>query len=73
MGHPIAGRAKILRCIQTDAPIAVADVMERLEMKKEYFSKYRDRLIKKEILTATARGQLMFALPRFSYFITSRF
>ena len=64
---------KILRRIQTDAPVSVADVIERSDMKKEYFSKYRDRLIKKGILTATARGQLMFALPRFSYFITSRF
>lgn len=64
---------KILRCIQTDAPIAVADIMKRSNMKKESFSQYRDRLIKKGVLTATARGQLMFALPRFNSFIASRF
>lgn len=38
-------------------------------MKKEYFSRYRDRLIKKGILVSPTRGKLMFNLPRFKEFI----
>ncbi len=38
-------------------------------MKKEYFSRYRERLIKKGILYSPAHGKLIFALPRFKEFI----
>lgn len=60
---------KIVMSFQTNSSIPVSTILERAGMKKEYFSRYRDRLIKKGILVSPMRGKLMFNLPRFKEFI----
>lgn len=45
------------------------DIMSRVGMNKSTFSQYRSRLIKKGIVTAPERGELVFALPRFAEFV----
>lgn len=59
----------IAKTFKTNEEIGVNEVLSRNEMTKEYFSQYRDRLLKKGILTAPSRGRLCFALPRFKEFI----
>jgi len=54
---------------QTNSSVPVSIILERTGMKKEYFSRYRDRLIKKGILLSPMRGKLTFNLPRFKEFI----
>lgn len=63
----------ILQLFDTNEAISVSDILEKSGLKKEYFSKYRDRLMKKGVLISPSRGQLMFALPRFKEYIESRF
>ena len=60
---------KIVMSFQTNSSLSVSTILERTGMKKEYFSRYRDRLIKKGILISPTRGKLMFNLPRFKEFI----
>lgn len=60
---------KIVMSFQTNSSIPVSAILGRTGMKKEYFSRYRDRLIKKGILVSPTREKLMFNLPRFKEFI----
>lgn len=60
---------KIVKSFQSNSTVNVSDILERCAMKKEYFSRYRDRLIKKGIVTSPSRGKLLFALPRYKEFI----
>ncbi len=60
---------KVVLSFQTNAIISVSIILERTGMKKEYFSRYRDRLIKKGILFSPSRGKLIFSLPRFKEFV----
>jgi hypothetical protein len=48
------------------------NIMALSGMKKNEFSVYRDRLIKKGLVVGKTRGQLTFALPRFENFIETR-
>ncbi len=59
----------IVKVFNTNNSVPVSSILERTGMKKEYFSRYRDRLIKKGILVSLERGKLSFALPRFHEFI----
>ena len=63
---------KILKNVNTNENIDVQSVMIKAKINKQYFSKYRDRLIKKGIIVSQARGTICFALPRFKEFIDSR-
>ncbi len=45
------------------------DIMKLCNMKKNEFSVYRDRLIKKGIINGKVRGQIAFTLPRFKEFV----
>ena len=60
---------KIVVSFQTNSAVLVSAILEKTGMKKEYFSRYRDRLIKKGILLSPARGKLIFNLPRFKEFV----
>lgn len=60
---------KLLRSFRTNGSINVKDILERNDITKEYFSRYRDRLLKNGVLISPARGTLAFALPRFKEFI----
>lgn len=59
----------IIKIFNTNGIVDVSFILEKASMSKEYFSRYRDRLIKKGILTCPSRGKLMFALPRFKEFV----
>ena len=59
----------IVKSFNTNNSVSISTILERTGMKKEYFSRYRDRLIKKGILISLERGKLSFALPRFNEFI----
>ena len=63
---------KILSLFKTNGSVAVASLLERGEMTKGYFSRYRDRLIKKGVIASTGTGKLAFALPRFNEFIETQ-
>ena len=63
---------KILKSFASDGPVRVSTIMESAGMKKESFSKYRDRLIKKGIVFAPSHGELAFTLPRFEVFVSTR-
>ena len=62
----------ILKEFRTNGNVRVGDILVKAKMTKEYFSKYRARLLDKGIVVSTARGQLTFALPRFKEFIDTR-
>ena len=62
----------ILSSIKTNNAVPVAHILKDLNMTKEYFSQYRDRLIKKGLLDSSKRGYLTLALPRFSNFIQNK-
>ena len=64
---------QILSLFDDDATISVKAILDNLGMRKEYFSKYRERLIKKGIIISPSRGKLALALPRFRRFMDSRF
>lgn len=63
----------ILYALPDESAVTVKTIMENAKMKKESFSKYRDRLIKKGVLVCPSRGKLAFALPRFRHFLDTRF
>lgn len=59
----------IVKVFNTNGIVDVATILEKTNMKKEYFSRYRERLLRKGILICPNRGKLIFALPRFKEFI----
>ena len=63
---------KIVELFDSDNSINVSTLLEKGEMTKEYFSRYRDRLIKKGVLASLERGKISFALPRFKEFIENK-
>ena len=48
------------------------ELRERLEMKSELFSVYRDRLKRKGVIDTSEYGKLALALPRFAEFAEMR-
>lgn len=60
---------KIVSAFDDESPIEIGALLKKLTMSKEYFSRYRDRLLKKGVLVAPSHGLLSFALPRFKAFI----
>ena len=64
---------KILRAFKTNDSVPVSHLLSELNMKKEYFSKYRERLLKKGVVVSPGKGLLSFSLPRFNEFISTRF
>lgn len=63
---------EILTSIKSNNAASVASILKELNMSKEYFSRYRDRLIKKGLLDGSQRGSLIFLLPRFYEFIQNK-
>ena len=64
---------RILHSFKSNESVKVCFLLEKLNMDKGYFSKYRDRLLKKGVVVAPSKGTLMFALPRFREFIDTRY
>ena len=63
---------KILRAFKTNDSVPVSHLLSELNMKKEYFSKYRERLLKKGVVVSPGKGLLSFSLPRFNEFISTK-
>ncbi len=59
----------ILGVIAEEKCYYVKDLKEKLEMKANMFSVYRDRLLRKGILNGEVRGKLEFALPFFDEYV----
>ena len=60
---------QILGVIAEEKCYFVKDLKEKLKMKPNMFSVYRDRLIRKGILTSEIRGKLEYALPFFDEYV----
>lgn len=63
---------KILTELAKSGVCKVKELRERLEMKSELFSVYRDRLKRKGVIDTSEYGKLALALPRFAEFAEMR-
>lgn len=63
---------KILTEISASGETKVKNIRERLKMKSELFSVYRERLKRKGVLDTGKYGEISFALPRFAEFVMER-
>ena len=63
---------KILTELAKSGVCKVKELRERLEMKSELFSVYRDRLKRKGVIDTSEYGNLALALPRFAEFAEMR-
>ena len=63
------GEIRFLTVMATDQLTKVKELKETLHLKPNEFSVYRDRLIKKGVLSGEVRGSLSFALPLFDDYI----
>ena len=50
----------------------VKDIREKLDMKPELFSVYRDRLKRKGVIDTRQYGKIAMALPRFEEYVKNR-
>ena len=63
---------KILIEMSVSGETKVKNIRERIEMKSEKFSIYRDRLKRKGVLDTSKYGEVSFILPRFAEFVLTR-
>ena len=60
---------KILKAFESDSVNSVENLLNKSKMKKNVFSVYRDRLIKRGIIESPEYGKLSLKLPRFYEFL----
>lgn len=60
---------EVLKAMALSDSQKVEDVREKCKMNSSEFSVYRERLIKKSLITAIKRGYIDYVLPRFKEFI----
>ncbi len=60
---------KVLLGIKSNDPIKISSLCENINMDIKTLSVYRDRLIKKGLITAPKYGYIEFSLPRFSEYL----
>lgn len=63
---------KILTEILKSGESRVKNIRERLKMKSELFSVYRERLKRKGVIDTREYGKIAFALPRFAEFVENQ-
>ena len=63
---------KKIICSMSEEEMTVKDIITLNNMSNEYFSNYRDRLIKKGIVYSSSYGKIKFALPRFLEYIITK-
>lgn len=63
---------KILTAMNSNNKVKIGTLLDNLNMKKEYFSQYRSRLIKKGLIDGQEHGFIIFTLPRFNEFIKNK-
>ena len=61
---------KILIEIATSGEYRIKNIRERLGMRSELFSVYRERLKRKGVIDTREYGKIFMALPRFAEFVT---
>ena len=64
--------SNIVALISTENCYAVKEIKEKLDLKPNAFSVYRDRLIKKGVLNGDRRGYLTFELPFFGEYVAEK-
>ena len=60
------------RVISESGYQSVKDIREKLDMKPELFSVYRDRLKRKGVIDTRQYGKIAMALPRFEEYVKNR-
>lgn len=60
---------KVIKAFDSDEVHLTSQLLKKSKMRKNIFSTYRDRLIKKGILGQVGYGKLTFSLPRFYKFV----
>ena len=65
----LSGKDKELAAAICASDYSTKNIMENAGLKKNEFSVYRDRLIKKGLVSGKERGKLTFVLPRFEEYI----
>lgn len=63
---------KILVEMSVSGETRVKEIRERMDMKSELFSVYRERLKRKGVLDTSKYGEVSFILPRFAEFVLAR-
>ncbi len=63
---------KILEAFKSNSYVKVSTILLEANISKEYFSRYRDRLIKKGLIDGSTRGEVIFTLPRFYEFVQNK-
>lgn len=63
---------RVLSALSVTGETAVKALRDRLDMKSELFSVYRDRLKRKGIIDTSVYGKISMALPRFDEFVKSK-
>ena len=64
---------KVLYATARNSTGSVSEIRDELGMEKNEFSPYRDRLIKRGVITGEERGYVKFALPLFEEFVLDRY
>ena len=59
----------VLRAMSGEQSSRIENIREKLNMTSNNFTVYRNRLLKKGLVTVPGYGQLEFALPRFRQFV----
>lgn len=62
----------VVSAFDSNLSVGVSSILIKTGLSKEYFSRYRDRLIKKGIAYSPDRGKFSFSLPRFREFIQNQ-
>ncbi|MDO4805196.1 MAG: ATP-binding protein [Lachnospiraceae bacterium] len=69
----LSGKDKfVLNAMAESEAENVKDLRESLRMTSNEFSVYRDRLLRKGVIGAPERGRVVFLLPRFREFVTTK-
>lgn len=63
----------IVKSFHSNEEVKVAELIKETNLNSSSFSLYRDRLIKKGVLTSKTYGYLCFTLPRFNEFLQNQY
>lgn len=66
------GDRKVIKAFPSNLSASTGDILKGSGLSKDSFSRYRDRLLKKGIISSLGWGKLMLALPRFREYVDAR-
>lgn len=64
---------EILSSFDFSKEVEIKIILNKLNLTSSYFSNYRDKLIKKGILSSPSNGILIYDLPRFNEFVINKY